>query len=415
MKILYILKHNPWGIGGGCYACKNYLDAFTDIFSNAIFDILFCSEFKCILQHKYIRWNYIAVHPMNKTKKLLSPISGVMNRFQQKAIELINKNNYNFCIFDHSSIAGTLALVCKNKGIKTIVINHNFEYDYYRDSHPQWYKRFFILPLVKNNEKLSYKFCDFNIFLTKEDLNQFQKVYGESDSNCIIGGCFEQKENNLRNSLNSHILTHTGNLRLIISGTLGNIQNMDGIDYFFNELYHLLPSNIDIIIAGKNPPSSLIKRIKNGVRISEITPIKDIYNASEYNSINKIEKLQFKNITLMPNPENMQEIVASCDIYLCPTRLGGGQKLRIMDGLRNGLPIICHKISARGYNVFTEKSMCLTYTTPSEFIQCINKTISNLESNILNKNSIKSFYLENMGYIQKVNFLKKRITTKKDV
>ena len=34
MRILYVLKHNPWGIGGGCYACRNYLQLFTTMFAD---------------------------------------------------------------------------------------------------------------------------------------------------------------------------------------------------------------------------------------------------------------------------------------------------------------------------------------------------------------------------------------------
>ena len=44
-KILYILKHNPWGIGGGCYACRNYLELFSEIFRNMHIDVLICSEY----------------------------------------------------------------------------------------------------------------------------------------------------------------------------------------------------------------------------------------------------------------------------------------------------------------------------------------------------------------------------------
>ena len=45
MKILYILKHNPWGIGGGCYACRNYLELFSELFAQHNIDILICSEY----------------------------------------------------------------------------------------------------------------------------------------------------------------------------------------------------------------------------------------------------------------------------------------------------------------------------------------------------------------------------------
>ena len=45
MNILYILRHNPWGIGGGCYACRCYLDAFTTLFAEAQFDVCVCEEY----------------------------------------------------------------------------------------------------------------------------------------------------------------------------------------------------------------------------------------------------------------------------------------------------------------------------------------------------------------------------------
>lgn len=33
-KVLYILKHNPWGIGGGCYASNLYFTAFLEVLRN---------------------------------------------------------------------------------------------------------------------------------------------------------------------------------------------------------------------------------------------------------------------------------------------------------------------------------------------------------------------------------------------
>ena len=45
MRILYILKHNPWGIGGGCYACRNYLEAFDEVFKGDELEVLVCTEY----------------------------------------------------------------------------------------------------------------------------------------------------------------------------------------------------------------------------------------------------------------------------------------------------------------------------------------------------------------------------------
>lgn len=45
MRILYILKHNPWGIGGGCYACRNYLELFSELFKESQIDACICEEY----------------------------------------------------------------------------------------------------------------------------------------------------------------------------------------------------------------------------------------------------------------------------------------------------------------------------------------------------------------------------------
>ena len=58
------------------------------------------------------------------------------------------------------------------------------------------------------------------------------------------------------------------------------------------------------------------------------------------------------NVELIPNPEDMNKVIGSGDIYICPTRVGGGLKLRIMDGLKLGLPVITHDCSSRGYDAF---------------------------------------------------------------
>ena len=39
MNILYLLRHNPWGIGGGCYATRCYFEAFKEVFAGVQFDV----------------------------------------------------------------------------------------------------------------------------------------------------------------------------------------------------------------------------------------------------------------------------------------------------------------------------------------------------------------------------------------
>ena len=284
MNILYILKHDPWGIGGGCYASRCYFELFTQIFDNSNFYILYCSEFSAnVLSHISKDYYIESVPPMSLTTKLLSPFTKVMDRFHRRAYELLKKNDYDWCIFDHSSMAGSLVGICKKMNVKTIVLNHNCEFDYYRDSHPQWYKTIATLPVVRWNERQSYKECDYNLFLTQEDLKQFIRTYGSSETNSIVSGCFLHKNA----IIPSAYLPHKIQKRIVISGTIGNVQNLDGINNFLDELYDTIPSDIEIVIAGKNPPEILKEKVGC-----------------------------LPNVTLIANPVDIKEIVRNCDIFL---------------------------------------------------------------------------------------------------
>lgn len=361
MKILYILKHNPWGIGGGCYACRNYLEAFVEIFKGCDMDVLVCAEY---LTHgntdEFPNIHFVKVGERKLFDKLLSPLTGEMHRFQSAAIQMLRMNDYDFCIFDHNCIAGTLVDVCKAEGVKTIVLNHNCELEYYRDNHPSLLNRLLLLPVVRRNEKRAYQCCDFNIFLTKEDEELFAQLYGKSETVKVVGGCFMKKGERIDGTALKPFSRQK--LKMVISGTIGNVQNLDGINYFLNELYPCVPKDVDVVIAGKNPPAELVDRLK-----------------------------EFRNIELIANPKDMNSVLHDCDIFLCPTRLGGGMKLRVMDGLRNGMPVIAHVVSARGYSAFSDAEYMFPFSEKEQFKTVLERIIEDIKNARISKTAIAEF------------------------
>lgn len=195
MRILYVLRHNPWGIGGGCYASRSYLEAFGEVFAGAEIDACICAEY--LDDGKPDEFPSVKFKPVperTRLQKLLSIITGELHRFQTEVIRLLDCNRYDVCIFDHNAIAGTLASTCRSRGIRTIVINHNCEQEYFRDN-TAGMKRTLFLPWVRRNECRSYKNCDYNVFLTEEDKALFGHLYGASPTQGIVGGCFMRKGN----------------------------------------------------------------------------------------------------------------------------------------------------------------------------------------------------------------------------
>ena len=69
----------------------------------------------------------------------------------------------------------------------------------------------------------------------------------------------------------------------------------------------------------------------------------------------------------------MAPYVRKAACYICPVDLGGGVKLRVMDGLKNGLPVIAHKVSARGYDQFVVQGCLLPYSDPQSFRQALEQ------------------------------------------
>lgn len=360
MRILYILRHNPWGIGGGCYACRNYLEAFTEVFKDAEFDILLCEEYlaSCDSRVKPQNVNFIGVPPRTSFSRALIPLTKIMHRHQSKAIEMLGYNKYEYCIFDDNCIAGSLVRVCKKQGVKTVVINHNCEFEYFRDN-IKGIKQALLLPVVKHNERVSYHECNYNIFLTTEDEQIFKSMYGETKAVNIIGGCFISEDEVL--PVCGDIPLNADSPKIVISGTIGNVQNIDGINYFLEELYDILPKEAEVIIAGKHAPSSLLERLKN-----------------------------YTNITLISNPADILSIVKECDVFLCPTRLGGGMKLRVMDGLKCGIPVLAHDVSSRGYSAFFASGYFEHFSNKKEFATKVNILLSNIKKRNISRIDIQN-------------------------
>lgn len=379
MRILYVLKHNPWGIGGGCYACRNYLQLFSTMFADDKIDACICEEYLNDADvSEYPNICFIPVKQRSKLSKVLTPINGQLHRHYHQAIQLIKQNQYDYCIFDENGIAGSLVKQARKHGIKTIVINHNCQYEYSRDNMTSFLEKLLILPVVVRCERKSYKLCDYNIFLTEEDQIIFGNRYGKSNTKSIVGGCFYPKNFDLssKQEIKPFRKEH---LKMVISGTMGNVQNMDGICYFLDDLLPCVPEDILIVLVGKNPPESLIERVK------ALEP----------------------RVKIIPNPKDIDAIVRDCDIFLCPARLGGGMKLRMMDGFRNGLPVLAHAVSARGYRQFEKDGVMAEFSTSTQFTSELSDMIVKITNGDITKQKIMEKSKDCFSFINVLNRMKK--------
>ena len=335
MKILFVTQHYLDGKGGGTFASKAYINAFA---KNATQMKLLYPIKKDEKQLKDIEES-VSLCPVSYSKpklcKLVDLIIGRVHRYYHIIPQLLKNEKFDVVVFDNSKTSYRLIDLVRRYGSKVIVIHHNFEYEYVRDNSTGILKALQLF-WTKRYERDATLKSDLNLTLTKQDADLLCKAFNGNKNSFKLLGTFEfvpYVAKMIKNDGDSKN-------RFVITGNLSAMQTEHSLLKWLKDYYPILkdcfPSS-SLTIAGKNPSQAIQKQCSNlGIR-------------------------------LISSPESMDDVLQDADFYICPTELGGGLKLRVMDGLRWGLPVVTHKVSARGYDLFEEKGILLSYSNKIEF------------------------------------------------
>ena len=331
MKVVFITYHYLNGNGGGVFASRAYINALAEIAGEVT--LLFPMKEGAEPEGLHPKVRKIAVwDKRNKLQKGLALLLGQSNRFR-KLEQYIGEDRFDMVILDSCMVVHGVIDYFKRQGTKVVTIHHNYQYEYFRDN-TSGLLRPATLFWVKRDEREAVKKSDLNLTLTEADRQLLSMHYGTGQETIEVLGSFEFETK-------SHpIYPDVAKPVFLITGDLGAKQTVDSTLLWLHDYYPLLmelcPDAI-LVLAGKNPSPELLRKAK------------------EYN------------IQIIPSPESMAPILAEAKYYICPVSLGGGRKLRVMDGLSAGLPILCHVVSARGYEEFVEKGIVLPYEDKASF------------------------------------------------
>lgn len=345
-KILFITRHNPYVRSGGGLASKAFIKAFAKLYSNNL-DLIIADN--CIVDESIHVSKIYKAKQRNLFQRVISIITGQLHRFGSLVKKVVIENNYDICVLDGSIIAGDLVKWLNKRGIFTITIHHNFEPDYHKDNKSiESFKGHFLYH-VRNNERKAYIHSKLNLFLTEYDHNKFKEVYGNCIGNSSVIGMFESENQVIENNVKVSKFPS-----IVISGAMNSTQTIIGIKNFYTNYWHnteKVLNDFKLTLTGRNPDDEIYKQIQKN-----------------------------SNVTIKPNPIDIYEIISNNNIYCCPTCVGGGIKLRVMDGLKLGLFILVHKISARGYDAFFEYPWFQVYHDQESYmnaLQTIKKQLVN--------------------------------------
>lgn len=139
---------------------------------------------------------------------------------------------------------------------------------------------------------------------------------------------------------------------LIFVGTMNWYPNVEAVLYLCNKVMPLLrtqSANITLKIIGANPPAEIKK----------------------FNSTTK-------DIKVLGFVDEIRDHIEKATVYVCPIMDGGGTKLKILDALGMGKPIVANRIASEGIEVVEGENIIFA-DSPEEYCSAITGLLNNPE------------------------------------
>lgn len=359
-RILFISPFSLSNRGGGGLASLAYYNALAELFPGRL---------DLAMPEEGCTGSYKTTIPIPQRTRFKAILSGCLHRYKSFVRKYILEHEceYDWVILNGGFYFGDSIAFLKKKGIKILMIHHNFEKEYTITNKTILSLYGHFPYFVERNERMAYCGADINCFLTKSDQESFTKEYGECKAPCYWIGVFDPER------LKYSATKDNDSRHAVITGTLSDYQTYNSIEIFeknyFPSFLQRYPDTV-LTIAGRNPALS-------------------VYRFQQDNE---------KHIRLIPNPEDMDEVLNENTIFICPTCSGSGQKLRIMDGLRKGMPILVHEVSSRGYEVFFDKPFFRIFNDTASFINGMGDIVRFITNNKDYKQDIIEAYVQSFSF-----------------
>jgi glycosyltransferase involved in cell wall biosynthesis len=316
------------------------------------------------------------IKPVPALANLFSTESYIIKRFishnfQQKLLELLTANKFDVVHLDGLQTAAYIDVIRKHSSAKIAMRAHNVEYKIWErvyENEKNFLKKWYVKIQSKRLctfEKNAIANLDVTLAISKEDEDALLQLSPGANTIIVPAGMdIDERE---------PVVSKNNNLFFI--GSFDWMPNLQGIEWFFENIWQSVSNTfpeIKFFIAGKKMPESIYK-LKNDT----VIPVGEVANAKDF--------------------------VTSNDIMIVPIISGSGIRIKILEGMALGKPVIATTIAAEGLGL-THNENILIANTAAEFIECIGKCTNDF--------SIRQKIAINAHRFALENFQNKRIIEK---
>lgn len=364
-KILFFYPDNPLDINQGNNARANALLQYfkTHKFNvdfvgekSAIFtqqDLLNLKESNLVHDAKLIRkrkksgFRYLFAHSIANKIKYNTGLFTRLGVGQKTDFEtILRKNKYDYILISYVLFAPLISNKNLLKGAKTIVDTHDFFTAQFRD-HKKCKN---IGTVFKTELKLLRQFD--NIWaISAEEQFIFNQFLPQKNIELVPHG-IESKH---------HLKSENPSIDIFYVAS-PNPHNVKSIHWFFKHVYPLLDKKINITIVGR------------------ITKFID-----DYPNVTKTERV-----------EDLSDLYQRSKITICPMLSGTGLKIKVVESLSHGIPVVCNQ---RGVDGLLNKidNGCLVTNNPKEFDHYIQQLLTDHEFYNTHRNYANTFFNNNLS------------------
>lgn len=287
---------------------------------------------------------YLLTHSLpRKLKRIVKDFDRTKFEQKEQFVEIIESRNYDYKIISYAYWASLLNNTTKGDNEKWIIDTHdfltsqfqtnkNFSLSSYFETEISVLKKFDRVWVISNEEKYVFsQFLDNQLDLITHSLSNNSR--GELVSNKDIDVIYVASDND---------------------------HNLKSAKWFFEKVYPNIKSDVKITVIGKI--AKHIPELKN------------------------VEKINFI--------EDLDGVYKKARIAICPMLSGTGLKIKVVESLSYGLPVVCNERGTDGLLNKTNNG-CLVTNCSLEFADYINKLLQEEEFYESKRIEASKFFEEN--------------------